>query len=149
MSYLIIVFIKDKLVGISTSIPLQSISEVLVGAIELFKARGLNLDEIYYYDEVILNPTLRAIGIVNEIYSLQDTFASNTDFKKIAIATVERSIDDLRTPIGYKEPSKMWERLGFEKTNIKVQWRWPTIQNDKTVKTVDNKMVYWLKDITT
>lgn len=138
---------KDRLLAVSTALPLLTPSNILDRASLMFSEIGLEPTEIFYYGEIILDYTLRGKGIARNIYNLQDQFAKKHGYTKIAIATVVRNEDDPRQPDGYVSSDPVWKNFGFEKTSIEFDFPWPTVQEDGHVAEANNPMLYWVKTL--
>ncbi|MBC7753631.1 MAG: hypothetical protein H7Z71_05300 [Moraxellaceae bacterium] len=146
-SMLIRILLNEKVVGISTSIPLLTSSDILTEAESDFDKAALKPEQFYYYGEVILDYSVRGSGLVKVIYDLQDKHAVKSGFSKACIATIVRSQNDSRKPNNYKEADLVWSSLGFKQTDITFKYGWPTIQQDGSVKDFENVMVYWIKNL--
>jgi hypothetical protein len=139
--------LAGDLVAVSTALPLVTSSDILSGASEMFQSFGFNPEKIYYYGEIILDYSIRGIGISRRIYDLQDVYAKRNGFQQVVIATVEREDLDSRKPIGYLSIDALWKKLGFTKTSLTFEYEWPTIQLNGKVEAQMNPMVYWIKQI--
>lgn len=147
-SLLILVTNQDgNLVGVSTSLPLSTNSSILDGTGELFKRCGFNPAEYFYYGEIILDYSIRGKGLSRQILEIQDRYSISRGFTKVTLATVVRESSDVRMPDMYSSTDEIWTKLGYELTQIKFEYAWPTIQKDGSVLEQLNPMVYWVKKL--
>lgn len=137
----------NKIVGISTGIPLVSDSEIVADAKKIFAENGLDVSDYYYYGEVIVLPDFRGRGVTSKLYAEQDNLIKSWGYKHVCILTVMREIDHPLRPANYKSPDKMWEHLGFFRNKLITEYHWPTIQPDMSVEDVKNYLEFWTKDL--
>jgi len=139
--------IDGKIAGVSTGIPLISDSEIVVDAKKVFSKDNIDIGDYYYYGEVIVLPEYRGKGITTQLYDAQHELVKEWGYKHVCILTVVREESHPLKPITYRSPDKMWEHLGFFRNNLTVDYHWPTIHADKSVKDVSNKLEFWTKDL--
>lgn len=129
----------EKLIGFSTGIPLLSDTPLFKAIADKFKQAfgivGLDASEFYYYGDVILIPEYRGKGIASLLYQVREKQAKNHGFNNMCFLTVEN----------YKVLAPMWQHLGFQKTNITINFSWPTLQVDGTTKTLEHELIFWIK----
>lgn len=146
----ILVKVHDEagnLSAVSTALPLITPSDILTDAPKMFSEIGYSPEEFFYYGEIILDYKSRGKGLSRQIFDIQDNYARNYGFSKVAIATVVREENDPRKPSDYLSSDPVWKNLGFEKTPILFEYHWPTIHADGTVKDIQNPMIYWIKSL--
>lgn len=147
---ILVVAVKDnQIVAVSTALPLISDADILGDAPKKFLEKGLNPKDFFYYGEIIIKPEYRGLGVAKAIMSIQEAFAKNLNYKKITLSTVVRSKDDPRAPIDYISSDIVWHNLGFKKEDIFMEYEWPTIIDQVTVRSIENRMVFWTKTIGT
>ncbi|MEK6627422.1 MAG: GNAT family N-acetyltransferase [Bdellovibrionota bacterium] len=144
---LLIIKSDDEIVGVSTAIPLISDADILGNASKKFTEKKLNPKEFYYYGEVVIKPEHRGQGIASYLMRKQETFAKDLGYKKISLATVVRDKNDPRTPKDYVSTDEVWKAVGFKKEEIFINYEWPTILSNNTIKSIDNQMVFWTKEL--
>jgi GNAT superfamily N-acetyltransferase len=137
-----------KLAGISTGIPLTSDSEIVSEAKIIFLNENIDIEDYYYYGELIILPEFKGKGILTKLLSAQDELIRSWGYKHACGLTVVREDNHPLKPAGYKSPYKIGERLGYKRTNIRTQFDWPTIQSDGRVKNEKNILEFWIKDLT-
>lgn len=134
-----------NIAGISTGIPLGSDSEITSDAKEAFKNENIN--DYYYYREVIVHPEYRGLGLTTKLYTAQDAVIRTRGYKFTSILTVVRALDHPLKPKGYQSTDTLWEHLGFFKKQLRVKYHWPTIQMDGSVKDQDHELELWVKNL--
>jgi|GEM_PF-357781 len=139
---------KDtEIVGVSTALPLVSEADILGDAVKKFVEKGLNPKEYYYYGEVVIKPEHQGQGVAGALMKMQESFAKSLGFEKIALATVVRNTSDERMPKNYVSTDGVWRAAGFKKEDIYIDYEWPTILADNSIKSINNLMVFWTKDL--
>ncbi|MBN8536984.1 MAG: GNAT family N-acetyltransferase [Deltaproteobacteria bacterium] len=146
-SLLILALYNGKIIGVSTALPLNSNADILGEAPVLFAKKGLNINEYFYYGEIIVKTEFQGIGIAAKIYDMQESYAKAEGFKKIILATVNRRPNDPRKPSDYFNTDIVWNKLGFKKCNIQINYNWPTITENGSIKDINNPMDFWTKEI--
>ena len=147
-SRLILVYENKNVIGISTSLPFLSEYDILEDGPSLFKSMGKNPRDFFYFGEVIISSNFREKGICKEIFRIQEKIAKQLNYKDICFLTVVRDRNDPRMPINYSNPSSIWDSLGYKPIEEKtLNFEWPTIHIDGTVKNIENPMKFWLKEL--
>jgi hypothetical protein len=147
MGMIAIAKVDGNLAGVSTGIPLISESEIVSDAQKVFSQNNINIEDYYYYGEIIILPQFRGRGITTMLYSAQDNLVRQWGFKHVCILTVVRENDHPLKPNNYKSPDDIWKRLGFFKNNLTTNYHWPTIQADKSVIDTKNTLEFWIKPL--
>ena len=131
------------LAGVSTGIPLVSDSEIVSDAKKVFSQENIDIGDFYYYGEVIVLPEFRGQGITTKLYSSQNDLIKTWGFKHVCILTVLIYEHHPLKPLTYRSPDGMWQHLGFFRNKLSVDYHWPTIQPDSSVKDVSNTLEFW------
>jgi GNAT superfamily N-acetyltransferase len=135
-SLLAIITKEDVMVGISTALPLNSKADILGSAPILFANNGHKIDQFYYISEVIIRPDYQGQGLAKQTIALQEIFAKKYGYSQFALATVVRDEDDSRKPMGYLGSDLVWEKMGYKKSNMRIEYEWPTILENGSVENV-------------
>lgn len=132
-----IALLNNEIVAISTGIPLgdKSLREMQVA----FQQQHKDIEPYYYYGEVLVSPMHRGQGLAKKLYRAQDEVIKNMGFEKVAIMTVIRD-----EPIA---TDALWPHLGFQKNNIILSMRWPTITASNDVIDAEHQLAFWEKGI--
>lgn len=144
-SMLAVALINGNVVGVSTGIPLLSSSTIISDAKKVFSQKNVDINDYYYYGEVMILPEFRGQGIIKKLYSAQDELIKTWGFNHVSILTVVRENNHPLKPRGYKSSDKMWRYLGFIRNNLTIQYSWPTLQPDNSVKDTINTLEFWTK----
>lgn len=139
--------VNGELAGVSTGIPLISDSEIVADAKNVFAKQNVEVGDYYYYGEVIVLPKFRGHGITTKLYSEQNQLIQEWGFKHVCILTVVREENHSLKPKDYKSPDGMWKHLGFFRNDLTIDYHWPTIHPDKSVKDVNNTLEFWTKNL--
>lgn len=136
----------DRVVAVSTSIPLISDYEIVGDAEKLFSQRGLNGRSFIYFGEIILVPEVRGQGLFARIFADQESDAALKGYSGTCFLAVVRNSDHPLWPKGYVQPWGKWIHLGYQKTEILTDFNWPTLQ--VTGRSIDqsNPMAFWVKE---
>lgn len=146
----LLLLIKDssgETIAVSTSLPLISNSTILAGVPELFESKGLSPEVFFYYGEVIISLNYRSLGLTRKIFSIQEEYGKSLGLSSISLSTVFRESSDPRRPENYTKHNLIWFKMGFKKTDIRIDYEWPTIQANGEVKNIKNPMVFFIKEI--
>lgn len=142
---LAVAYSNEKVVGISTGIPLLSESEIINVCENSLKQQDKDPSKYYYYGEILIEHNYRGLGISSKLYKAQDALASSWGFKHTSILTVHRSDNHPLRPQNYKDSNCIWEHLGFFKNlpPLTIRYNWPTIQADGSIVDDSNLMEFW------
>lgn len=144
---LLIAKVNSELIGIFTGTSLLGHSDIVKEAKNIFEINGFEPEEYYYLGEMIVLPEYRSLQIAQNLLFLQKKIAKDWGFKKICALVVERKDEHLQKPKDYKSLSPLYRRWGFEKTEIYLTYRWPTIMLDGTVQEMEHKLQFLILDL--
>jgi len=144
-SSLILAAENDKVVAISTSLPLKYEEEVLSCCAEELERMGMDATKGYYFGETIILPEYRSQGIGSTIVNMQEEYARTLGCTFVCFIAVQREPDHPLRPKDYVEAAIIFERLGFKKTESSISFSWPTIQADGAVREQGNLLDFWIK----
>ena len=147
-SRLVLVYDNKKVIGISTSLPFLSEYDILEDGPSLIKSMGKDPKHFFYFGEVVISTTYREKGICKKIFRIQEEIAKKLNYKNICFLTVAREKNDPRMPGDYANPSSIWNSLGYKVVEEKIlNFEWPTIHIDGSVKNIENPMKFWVKEL--
>ncbi len=138
---------NQKIIALSTAMPLVSNADILKEAVNEFRKFGFNPEEFYYLGEIIVDKNNRNQGLGKLMLEKNEEVALKLGFKKMCLSVVVREQGDPRRPNNYKSSDSVWAINGYVKQNIFINYHWPTMLADGAVKDIDNKMVFWTKEI--
>jgi len=144
-SLLILASDNDKIVAVSTSLPLKYEEEIISCCADELAHRGMDASKGYYFGETIILPEYRGQGIGTILVNMQEEHARTLGCTFVCFIAVKREADHPLRPKNYTEAAVVFERLGFEKTKSVVSFSWPTLQADGTVREEVNLLDFWIK----
>ena len=144
-SILLVALDNNKIIALSTAIPLLSEYNILEGVKETFSNMCLKLEDFYYFGEIIVLPEYRKKGIASLLYNKQEEYAKTLGYRGVCLLVVLREQDHVLKPIDYEDSDQIWIHLGYRKTSAYSYFEWPTIQPCGGSQNMSNKMVWWTK----
>ncbi len=141
-SIIVLVFDQDKVVGASSAIPLQFET---IEFQQPFLDQHLNLKDIFYFGESVLQPDYRGCGIYKHFFTEREAAAKEYGSKITAFAAIERADDDVRKPKNYVPLDQVWKRFGYQKhSELCAHIKWKEIgEQSETSK----PLIFWLKQL--
>ncbi len=142
----LVVLVTDKhneVVGATTCIPLADEGPEFQ---EAFIKAGLNVDDVCYFGESILLPSLRGRGIGKEFFKRRELHAQLLGFKWTAFCAVDRAPAHPLRPAGYRLLDDFWISQGYSKRpELKATFVWKEIgESTESPKT----LTFWTKSWT-
>lgn len=139
-SIMILVQDENKIVGVSTGIPLVFDTEKFK---KPFLDNGINSQTAFYLGESLLLPAYRGKKIYREFFSKREESAKEYGCTISTFISVERDSNDARQPKNYVSLDAIWHHFGYKKhPELYVDVEWKDI-GDKAVS--KKRLVYWLK----
>ena len=135
----------DRMIGAATAAPLTGHTEAF-GA--LFSKRGLDPDRVYYCGESVVMPAYRGKGLGSAFFDVRETHArgcrgAKGEFTHAAFCAVVRSVNDPRTPPGYRSLDGFWVKRGYRVVDGLIgSYKWKEIGSTADVV---NSMQFWMK----
>lgn len=142
-SVAILVFHGERIVGVSTGIPLTDETEEFQNP---FREQNFRLAEFFYCGESLLLPKFRGRGIYKIFFRAREEHALRLgQFNKTCFCAVIRDDDHPLRPGIYQPLDPAWKSYGYRKQpNLTTCYSWKDInqpeENEKT-------MVFWIKDL--
>jgi predicted GNAT superfamily acetyltransferase len=147
-SLLILVTENNETIGVATSLPLESDSDILSDVEKLFLAQAYKPEDFYYLSEIMIKPGCRHRGIAKKIYQIRVNKALENGFKYLCFAAIIKSKDDPNKPESYFNPAPMWKAMGFvPHDSITIEYNWPTIQSNGNSIDKPHKLKFWIKPL--
>lgn len=131
-------FDGDKVVGISTGLPLAQEPAVVIG-----QWTTEDVASIYYFSESVLAKDYRGQGIGVQFFLARETWARKLGFKKAVFCGVVRPDDHPLKPASYLPLDQFWQKRGFAKKEgyfAKMSWL-DRGEEEETTKALQ----YWWK----
>jgi GNAT superfamily N-acetyltransferase len=144
-SILVLAFEGQEIAVVSTATPLKG--EYVEVPEAFFNDLGFANEDLYYFGEIIVHQKFRGYGLATRIFKEQEKYAEDLGFKAICFLVVEREDNHPLKPEAYRENDVKWEHLGYHRTDKAIFFEWPTIQATGPAKNIKNKLVFWMKVI--
>ncbi|MCL2005740.1 MAG: GNAT family N-acetyltransferase [Planctomycetaceae bacterium] len=133
-----------EIVGIAIGTMLSYEQEILRQASEQLYRYGIVPEQFFYFGEMIFVPEYRNKGLGRQTLKTLKNAGKEQGCSRFCFLAVDREPNDVRRPVGYVDSEMIFQKFGFEKTDIAVSFDWPTVQADGSVKTVANRLAFWV-----
>ena len=135
-------FDGDRLVGASTGMPLADHADDFAAA---FAGTGLDLNQIFYCAESVLDPGYRGQGIGHRFFDLREAHARELGFAKCAFCAVQRPADHPMRPADYRPLDAFWRARGYEPLpGVIAQFSWKDLgEASETLKPLQ----FWIRGL--
>jgi GNAT superfamily N-acetyltransferase len=133
-------FDGDRLVGASTSTPMEDHAEAFAAP---FAAQGIPLTHIYYGAESVLLPDYRGQGLGHRFFDMREAFARQLGRKWLAFCSVTRPADHPLRPATYRTNDAFWNKRGYAPLpGVLATFSWKDVgQQDETEK----RLQFWMR----
>ncbi len=130
----------DRLVGAATAAPMADHAAELAAP---FNARGIDIDQVYYFGESVLLPQWRGHGVGHAFFDRREAKARELGFPVAAFCAVVRPADHPARPADYSPLDPFWRRHGFAPVDgLIAQFDWKDM-GEATES--PHAMQYWMK----
>ena len=135
-------FDGDRLVGAATAAPL---SEHKAEFAMPFAARGLDVEDFFYFGESVLLPEYRGQGIGVRFFAEREAEARRQGFARCLFSAVIRPDDHPARPAGHVPLDAFWHKRGYARVEgLTTAYSWKDIGD--AVET-DKPMEYWMRSL--
>ncbi len=135
-------FDGDALVGASTGAPLADHADDFAAA---FAGTDLDLAEVFYCAESVLQPAYRGRGIGHRFFDLREAHARAHGFKKVCFCAVMRAPDHPARPADYRPLDGFWQARGYApRPGVVATFSWK--EHGQTTETT-NHLQFWMRDL--
>lgn len=102
---------SGQVIGASTGVPLADDGEAFHAP---FLARGIALEDVFYFGESVLLPPWRGRGIGHAFFDAREAHAGTVgEFRWTAFCSVRREATDPRAPDGHRGNDAFWRGRGY------------------------------------
>ncbi|HWB02339.1 MAG TPA: GNAT family N-acetyltransferase [Verrucomicrobiales bacterium] len=132
----------DRVIGVSTAMPLQHETEEVQRP---FREAGVPVQEVFYFGESVLEAEYRGQGIGVRFMQEREAHARRTPgIRKVAFCAVDRPPDHPLRSADYVSLDAFWQRRGFTKTALTTEFSWKeTGEAEESLK----RMQFWWKGL--
>lgn len=130
-----------RVVGASTGIPLRDDSAEFQ---QPFRARGIDVDRVFYFGESVLLPEYRGLGLGHRFFDEREAHARRLGgFDHTAFAAVDRAPGDPRKPADYRPNDAFWTKRGYvRQPGMTMHLRWREIGD---ADDSEKPLTFWLR----
>lgn len=132
-----------EIVGCATAAPMAAVDPAFAAP---FRARGMDVDTIFYCGESVLRAGYRGRGLGHAFFDAREARARALGaFTKSAFCGVVRAAGHPLAPADYVPLDAFWRKRGYAKAEgLTCTFTWKDIdQSRETAKT----MQFWMKDL--
>lgn len=142
-SLFVLAFDGEQVIGASTGIPLCDDGEAFQ---QPFRARGIDVERVYYFGESVLLPQYRGCGIGHRFFDEREAHARRLGrFDCTAFAAVDRAADDPRRPAGQHDNDAFWHKRGYvRQPGMTMRLAWKELGD---AGESEKPLTFWLRDL--
>ncbi len=142
-SLVVLVTQDDQVVGATTCLPLRDEGPEFQ---EAFLKAGYDVNEICYFGESILLPSLRGRGIGKEFFKRREAHVQRLKLKHAAFCAVDRDPEHPLRPADYRPLDAFWKTQGYEKhPELQATFVWKERGEDTESP---KNLTFWMKSWT-
>lgn len=139
---IILLFDHDRVVGFSSSLPLEEESHDIR---EPFVHQKASLGQYLYIGEVMLEAKYRGKGLLRMFFDYHERGARSAGFRYTLFMTVDRPDSHPQRPPYYRDLTPIWQHFGYEKSpQYTIRCAWPQVD---TGATEINTLSVWIKSV--
>lgn len=134
---------RDRIVGAATAVPLANHADAFAAP---FRARGYDVDRIFYFGESVLLPAYRGQGLGHAFFDGREAHARALGgYSQATFCAVVRPADHPLRPADYRPLDAFWTKRGYARVEgFVTSFGWKDIdQPAETEKT----MQFWMREL--
>ncbi len=141
-SVFVLAFDGDRVVGASTGLPLADDADAFHAP---FRARGLDVERVFYFGESVLLHAYRGLGIGHAFFEHREAHARElARFDLTAFCSVDRAVDDPRVPPGHRGNDAFWRKRGYApQPGLQVHLEWDELDHGA----IDHTLTVWTRSL--
>ena len=141
-SLVLLAFDDNKVVGVSTALPLKDADS---GFREPFENSSYNISDIFYFGESVLLPQYRGNGIGSKFFQEREKFALSLECDSFVFCSVNRERDHPLKPSNYRYLDEWWSRIGYQPMpSFVCSYSWKEVGSEQEVI---NSLTFWQKGL--
>lgn len=145
-AFICVAFENEQPIGIVTASPLLADKSIAKGSpASLFAQHGLDPAHYCYLGEVIVQPAFRGRKIGQALMQLAEQELHRRKFTHACLLCVQRSEVHPLRPSVYVAPDSLWLRLGYHKTEMKLDFEWLAFEASGLDSLQKHSMEFWIK----
>lgn len=133
---------REQLVGAATAAPMADHAAAFA---EPFRARGMDIGNIYYFGESVLLPQWRGHGVGHAFFDRREAKARELGFAMASFCAVIRPTDHPARPADYSPLDPFWHKRGYAPVDGLIghfNWKEPGEEAAS-----DHAMQFWVKTL--
>lgn len=133
----------EEIVGMATASPMQGHADAFA---EPFRARGYDIDKLFYCGESVLRRTYRGRGIGHAFFDQREAHGRALGrFTHVTFCGVVRPADHPLRPANYRPLDGFWRKRGYAPLEgVRARFSWKDI--DKPASD-EKEMQFWIKSL--
>ncbi|HVX00961.1 MAG TPA: GNAT family N-acetyltransferase [Candidatus Babeliaceae bacterium] len=143
-SMITVVYMESKPIGFLIGTSFEDFDQHFGGSREIFLQAGLNPKNYYYFSEIIIIPEYRGQHIAQKLFSNLEQQAQALGYSAGCFVHESHNNHPLK-PQDYQELDSFFQKLGYYKSPLTIDFTWPTITRDG-VTILSHTLDYWLKE---
>ncbi|WP_111655434.1 GNAT family N-acetyltransferase [Isoalcanivorax indicus] len=141
-SLMVLALDGDQVIGASSGLPLRD-AEVEFQA--PFAARGVALEDVFYFGESVLDARYRGHGLGHRFFDAREAFAHAHGFAITTFCAVQRPADHPARPAHYRPLDAFWQGRGYQRQpGMLTHFPWRDIGD---AAQTDKPMQFWTRGL--
>jgi hypothetical protein len=143
-SAIAVVYHESKPVGFLTGTAFVDFDQHFEGSCSIFEKNALKPALYYYFSEIIL-PEHHQQNLSSHLFFALENYAKSLGFSAGCFVDESHETHPLK-PADYKPLDILWQKIGYKKSSITINFSWPTYQSNGPILQQKHTLSYWLKD---
>lgn len=143
-SAVVVAYVDEEPVGFISGTALIDFDEHFKGTVQLFKTAGLQPKNYYYIAEVMVLPEHRGHQLSDQLFDYLEKYAEQQGYTAVCGVTESHEQHPLK-PTDYISLEPLWQRLGYKKSDLVINFSWLTRQVDGSSREAEHLLRFWLK----
>ncbi len=141
-SIFVLAYADDKIIGVSTGLPLSSADAAFQRA---FSNHAWPLETIFYLGESVLLSEYRGRGIGHAFFDHREGHAKKLGYTTTAFCAVDRPETHALRPTNYRSNEHLWQKRGYqEHLELSANLAWQEIGHKEEQQ---NTLHFWVRDV--
>lgn len=145
-SVLIICKDESNVVAFGTATPMNKSMGILSDCYKYLEDNHHDPEKYFYISEIIIEKSHRQLGILKEILRQIQKYSIENKYKHTCFLTVKREKNHPLIPPEYFPHDTIFLNTGYKKTNLVINFEWPTFISKNEIIDCMNPMSFWIKE---